>query len=76
MPESPRWLLAVGRKEEAIVILEKAAQENGIDRSVVSKAVNEISLNQVLKVDNKGGLLELVKTYEMRKRTVLLCLNW
>lgn len=76
IPESPRWLMAVGRKEEAIVILQNAAQMNGIDKTKIRKKVNELNFIDDECVDNKISLITVFKTSELKRRSIYLCLKW
>ncbi|PSN53343.1 hypothetical protein C0J52_04085 [Blattella germanica] len=46
LPESPRWLLAVGRDEEAIKILEDAARYNKLDTSTIAQKVESVSIHK------------------------------
>ncbi|XP_066252580.1 organic cation transporter protein-like isoform X3 [Euwallacea similis] len=76
LPESPRWLLALGRTKEVIEILERAAKFNkkelptNLDKTLVP----------VLRVDqeeNKNvGVQDLFKTAAMRTKTMILFLIW
>ncbi|XP_018566987.1 organic cation transporter protein [Anoplophora glabripennis] len=74
LPESPRWLLAVGRTQEVMVILEKAAKANGrdlppnIDKQLLPESPEEPAENV--------NVLDLFKTAQMRKKTVCLFLIW
>ncbi|RVE66484.1 hypothetical protein OJAV_G00107530 [Oryzias javanicus] len=73
LPQSARWLLANDRTEEAIALLRKAALVNG---RVLPPAV------QVEKWEILGGskrshsAVDLVRTPQMRKRTVILFYIW
>lgn len=73
IPESPRWLLATGRRKEAINVLEKAARFNGMDSNRIRNILESYSFqNQKENPKFKA----LISTRELRKRTILLCLNW
>lgn len=70
-PESARWLLSNGRKEEAIRILANLAKHNNKELSkevLYSLEVDESS--------QKGKLWQLFSTKVLALRTLVLCLNW
>ena len=69
--ESPRWLLAKGRLEEAEVIVRRAAEENNL---VLGK---DWHLRSVQKADvEQTTILDLFRTKNMRTKTAILYLNW
>lgn len=72
VPESPRWLIATGRKEDAIAVLEKAARMNRMDPKKVRPAFAGYTIPE----DNKPKLKALLSTRTLRRRTLLLCVNW
>lgn len=72
IPESPRWLLATGKKQEAIIVLEKAARMNGLDPSMIRPTLSGYTIPK----DEPPKFKALFQTKELRKRTLLLCLNW
>ncbi|KAK0075059.1 hypothetical protein PV326_011922, partial [Microctonus aethiopoides] len=80
VPESPRWLLAVRKREHARKILTIAAKKNGISMDKVEAAI-ESHDNQLSKEDNDAsektyGLCDLIKTPNLRKTTACLVVNW
>ena len=72
IPESPRWLLSQGRIEEAKVILEKACKMNG--RHWPENLVLEGKKKD--KVENGASILDLFKTPNLRKNTLISYFNW
>lgn len=84
IPESPRWLLAHGRVEEARQVLLKAAKWNKISPETVDAAIE--SHEKLLRMENKSieiesprqsyGIMDLLRTPNMRIRTLCIAYNW
>lgn len=75
LPESPRWLLALGKTKEVLVILEQAARFNN---RKLPKNFDKL-LQQEVSGDEGGenvSVLDLFKTPQMRKKTLCLFLIW
>jgi len=68
IPESVRWLLVNGRKDEAREILEKVAKVN-------KKEMPTDDLHVPKKTDSKG-VLELFKTWKMAKLSLIQIYAW
>nr|XP_022911363.1 organic cation transporter protein-like [Onthophagus taurus] len=76
LPESPRWLLAVGETEKAVAILEKAAHHNRLPRESIKADVENYVQKKNLKETKGGNILSLVKTPSLRVKTIAICFNW
>ncbi|KAJ9582501.1 hypothetical protein L9F63_003194 [Diploptera punctata] len=80
LPESPRWLLAVGRDEEAVKILQQAAKYNRLDVSNIAEKIATISIHKKkLKEDEeekKANITDLFRTPNMRMKTLCMYFNW
>lgn len=75
--ESPRWLWAHGRQSEAIQIVQKALKINGTDDLLDRKRFLDKSKTPVHDMDeNQGGIIGMVRTPNLRKKTLNVCLNW
>ncbi|XP_034747853.1 solute carrier family 22 member 13 [Etheostoma cragini] len=73
LPQSARWLLANDRMEEAIALLRKAALVNG---RVLPPAVH-VEKCQILEGGKQSySAVDLVRTPQMRKRTIILSYIW
>lgn len=76
MPESPRWLLAVDKPEEAITTLEKIARHNGLPTEQIKSDIME-HMSTKYKTKNTGGnVLDLFKTPNIRKNWFCISFNW
>jgi len=68
LPESPRWLLSQGRKEEALVALQRAAKSNGV-------ILEKFTLKSIAIENNQTNVQDIFKQ-PLRKTTFLLIINW
>ncbi|CAK1585501.1 unnamed protein product [Parnassius mnemosyne] len=77
LPESPRWLITVGKKKEAISILTKIAKRNhrSVDdiESIVNKIEEESSRERQ---QQHGSYMDLFKTPKIRKYLVITAFVW
>jgi len=79
IPESPRWLLANNRLDEAHSLLMKYAAKNGVtvDAKYLKHVISEVKKADVRKDDTqKHGTFDLFRTPKLRKRIIICCFNW
>ncbi|CAG9132749.1 unnamed protein product [Plutella xylostella] len=77
VPESPRWLITAGKKQEAIGLLTRIAKKNNMPTENIEEIVNEIeneSLNAAQ--EQKGSYLDLFRTPKIRMCTIISALVW
>ncbi|CAL1296783.1 unnamed protein product [Larinioides sclopetarius] len=76
LPESPRWLLAHGKTNEAMKILSKAAKTNGLKISEVKLTEMVTSLKEPDETEKpKTRVLQLLSS-ELRLRTFVMWFIW
>jgi len=72
IPESPRWLIAKGRLDEARNILALAAKRN--NREITEK---QIELQQPdIPTERKGTVFDIMKYSKLRIKTFIMLVNW
>ncbi|XP_064214230.1 organic cation transporter protein-like isoform X1 [Tribolium castaneum] len=77
LPESPRWLLAVGRKSDAIEVLQLAARRNKRPTAPIPANVDTyMERRQLQGGAHSGDILDLVRTPTMRTYTACIGYNW
>ncbi|PFX17296.1 organic cation transporter protein-like [Stylophora pistillata] len=81
IPESPRWLIAKDRLDEAHELLMKYAKKNGV--TVESTQLKHV-IQEFKKEEDRNwkeskktyGILDMVRTPKLRKRTLICGFNW
>ncbi|VDK84968.1 unnamed protein product, partial [Onchocerca ochengi] len=77
VPESPRWLLSVGRHAEAKIIIKRLAKFNGRNEVDVDDLMSRFARNCDLTVhSNMYNLFDLFRTPNLRKKTILITYIW
>lgn len=80
VPESPRWLFTVGRTDEAVAILTKAARTNDLPTDTIKDDIEAYAASKITSNDkssgSKGNFLDLFKTPNLRGKTIFMCYNW
>jgi len=71
IPESPRWLIARSRMDEAKKILSDASKRNG--KPVEPEC---IELTKPSAAGSKGGFLDIMKHPTLRCHTLIMYFNW
>ncbi|XP_078580901.1 organic cation transporter protein-like [Branchiostoma floridae x Branchiostoma japonicum] len=72
VPESPRWLIARGRLEEAMDIIQLMAKRNG---KTLPSDIRLENKTQTM-VRGQHSALDLVRTPNMMKKSLLIFFNW
>lgn len=79
IPESARWLLSKGRKDDAILIIRKAAKENKvtIPQEVYDNLLDEAT-TEVKKEPptNQPSVIDLFRYPNLRKKSLLIFFDW
>ena len=71
IPESPRWLLSNGRREEAEHIVVKMAKRNG--KCLTDEQLNLLEAEQQV---SNGRLWQLFSTRKLALQTLVIFFNW
>lgn len=71
LPESPRWLIARSRMDEAKKILSDASKRNG-----KGLEPEEIELTKPNAAASKGGFLDIMRHPTLRFHTLIMYFNW
>ncbi|XP_026147968.1 solute carrier family 22 member 13b isoform X2 [Mastacembelus armatus] len=71
LPESARWLITQGRKEEAIKEIRKAALVNG--RRVPEDLLEKLEIEGTSK---RGNMLDIFRISYLRKRAIIMSYIW
>ncbi|XP_030253544.1 solute carrier family 22 member 13-like isoform X2 [Sparus aurata] len=71
LPESARWLMTHGRKDEAIKELRRAARVN--KRMVHDDLLNELEMEDT---PEKRNMFDIFRIPYLRKRTLIMGFNW
>lgn len=77
VPESPRWLFTVGRIDESSAVLEKAAAFNSLPTESIKMDLEKHAVHTHGGANvSRGNILDLVRTPNMRSKTLAMCFNW
>ncbi|CAJ1082091.1 solute carrier family 22 member 13-like [Xyrichtys novacula] len=71
LPESARWLITQGRKEEVIKEVRRAAKING--RKVPEDLLEKLEVEEA---PHKTGMLDIFRIPYLRKRTLVMSFVW
>ncbi|XP_076818091.1 organic cation/carnitine transporter 2-like isoform X2 [Clavelina lepadiformis] len=77
--ETPLWLLAKGRNEEAKKVLKKVAKMNGKDDSYVTEELENLIKNRIASTSGGGSFRTFVKVFKSHVlvyRIFAICFSW
>ncbi|KAH8247008.1 hypothetical protein KR032_006819 [Drosophila birchii] len=82
IPESARWLLLKGRKDEAFVIIKKAAKENRVEipNEIYEQLVDEVAekkkQDELTASQPAATVFDLLRYPNLRRKTLLIFFDW
>lgn len=75
VPESPRWLFTVGRVDESVAVLTKAAKYNRLPTENIAIDLAALKKDSTPS-SSKGNIWDLLRTPNMRIKTLAMWFNW
>ncbi|XP_032516729.2 organic cation transporter protein-like isoform X2 [Danaus plexippus] len=75
LPESPRWLMTVGRSKDALKIMKAAAKRNGRPTDKIEVSMQKMVVD-ASSTQERASFLALFRTPRLRARTIAICFNW
>ncbi|KAI5631176.1 sugar transporter domain-containing protein [Phthorimaea operculella] len=76
VPETPRWLIAVKRTDDAINVLERVAKVNNRPTDKIRADVEAFQLAVEKNQLRKGNITDLFRTPNIRKNIIAMSYNW
>ncbi|CAH1636432.1 unnamed protein product [Spodoptera littoralis] len=76
IPETPRWLIAVKRTDEAIEVLERVAKVNNRPTDNIRADIEAYQASLEKHQLRKGNFLDLFRTPNLRKNIIAMAFNW
>ncbi|XP_047990624.1 organic cation transporter protein-like [Leguminivora glycinivorella] len=76
LPETPRWLIAVKRTEEAIKVIENVAKVNNRPTANIQYDVQKYQAALQKTQLKKGTIVDLFRTPNIRKNILAMAYNW
>ncbi|XP_045499261.1 organic cation transporter-like protein [Colias croceus] len=76
VPETPRWLIAMKRTDEAVKILERAAKFNNMPTDTIKQDIEKYQKSVEKNNLKKGSILDLFRTPNLRKNILAMSFNW
>ena len=76
LPESPRWLLVKGRREEAELVIEKARRVNRMEEEKVEAAEPAESGQEKSEQASPGSVVDLFRLPALRRSTLIMYYLW
>lgn len=77
LPESPRWLLVMKKKEEAIKVMEHIAKINNRPTDTIRAEVEQfLKKSEGAEEIKKGSVIDLFRTPNIRRNTIAMSFNW
>ncbi|XP_022122090.2 organic cation transporter protein [Pieris rapae] len=74
--DTPRWLIAMKRTDEAVKIIEKAAKMNNLPTENLAQKIGEYQKEIEKHNLKKGSILDLFRTPNLRKNILAMSFNW
>ncbi|CAH4034031.1 unnamed protein product [Pieris brassicae] len=74
--DTPRWLIAMKRTDEAIKIMVKAAKMNNLPTENLAQKIGDYQKEIEKHNLKKGSILDLFRTPNMRKNMLAMSFNW
>ncbi|XP_054451512.1 solute carrier family 22 member 2 [Pteronotus mesoamericanus] len=73
IPESPRWLISQNRSAKALRVLKQISRKNG---KPMPASLQSLSPDEEVSEKLNPSFLDLVRTPQIRKHTLILMYNW
>ncbi|KAM3958892.1 organic cation transporter protein-like [Aphomia sociella] len=80
IPESPKWLISVGRYDEASETMIRAARINNLPtdgmREIVDSIANDRNTNISGSQETKASYWDLIRIKSLRMKNIFSCVSW